>query len=71
MDAAEKQINDLEHKETKNNQSEQEEEKRIHKNEDSVSSLWNNFKCSNICIIGVPEGEEEQQNTGNLFEKNQ
>ena len=70
MEEAKNQINDLEHKEAKNNQAEQEEEK-IKKNEDSTSSLWDNFKCSNICIIGVPEGEEEEQNTGNLFEKNQ
>ena len=27
------------------------------KNEDSISSLWDNFKKSNIHIIGVPEGE--------------
>ena len=25
--------------------------------------------CSNICIIGVPEGEEEEQEIGTLFEK--
>ena len=42
----ENQINDLEHKEAKNNQSEQQEEKRIKKNEDAVSSLWDNFKRS-------------------------
>ena len=57
MDEAKNQINDLEHKEAKNNQSEQEEEKRIQKNEDSISSLWNNFKRSNIHIIEMPEGE--------------
>ena len=57
VNEAENQINDMEHKEAKNNQSEQ-EEKRIRKNEDSVSSLWDNFKRSNICIIGVPEGKE-------------
>ena len=34
--------------------------KRIQKNEASVRSLWNNFKCSNICIIGVTEGEEKE-----------
>ena len=51
MDEAKNQINDLEHKEAKNNQAEQEEEK-IKKNEDSTSSLWDNFKCSNICITG-------------------
>ena len=36
VDKAENQISDLEHKEAKNNQSEQQEEKRIQKNEDSV-----------------------------------
>ena len=55
MDEAKNQINDLEHKEAKNNQSEQ-EEKRIQKTKDSVSSLRDNFKHSNICIIEVPEG---------------
>ena len=51
VDEAENQINDLEHKEAKNNQSEQQEEKRIQRNEDSVSSLWDNFKQSNIHFI--------------------
>ena len=27
------------------------------------------MKCSNIQIIGVPEGEEEEQNIENLFEQ--
>ena len=66
---AKSQINDLEHKEAKNNHSEQQAEQRISKNEDSISSLWDNFKSSNICIIGVPEGEEKEQEIGNLFEK--
>ena len=46
--------------------------KRIKKeNEESISSLWDNFKPSNICIIGVPEGEEKEQEigNGNGFEK--
>ena len=38
------------------------------KNEDNISSSWNNFKRSNICIIGVPE-EEKEQEIRNLFEK--
>ena len=70
MDEAKNQINDLEHKGAKNQQSEQQEEKRIQKSEDSISSLWDNLKRSNISIIGVPEGEEKEQDTGNLFEKN-
>ena len=34
-----------------------------------ISSLWDNFKRYNICIIGVQEGEEKEQEIGNLFEK--
>ena len=63
------QIKNVEYKEAKNNQSEQREEKRIQKNENSLSSLWDNFKPSNIHIIGVAEEEEKEQEIGNLFEK--
>ena len=69
LDSAENQINYLEHKEAKNNQSEQEEEKGIQKNEASIRSFWDNFKRSNSCIIRVLLGEEKEQKIGNLFEK--
>ena len=46
-----------------------EKNKESKKVEDSISSLWDNFEHSNICIIGVPEGEEKEQEIGNLFEK--
>ena len=42
---------------------------RIQKNEDSVRSSWDNCKHYNICIIGVPEEGEVEQEIGNLFEK--
>ena len=61
MNKAETQINDLEHKESKIKQAEQQEEKIIQKNEDSISSLWDNVKRSNIHIMGVPEGEKKAQ----------
>ena len=51
------QINDLEEKEEINIQPEQNEETRIQKNEEKLRNLQDNFKCSNIQIIGVPEGE--------------
>ena len=35
----------------------------------SVSSLLDNFKHSNIHIIGVPEGWEKEQEIRNLLEK--
>ena len=59
----------MEHKEAKNNQPEQQKEKRIQKSEDSIKSLWDNFKQSNICIIGLPEEEEKEEEIGNLCEK--
>ena len=63
------QINDLEQKEEINIQSEQNEETRIQKNEERHRNLRDNFKCSIIWIIGVPEGEEEEQKIKNLFEQ--
>ena len=52
------QINDLEQKEEINIQPEQNEETRIKKkNQERFGNPWDNFKCSNIQIIGVPEGE--------------
>ena len=63
------QINDLEQKEEINIQQEQNEEIRIQKSEESLINLWDNLKRSNIRIIGVPEGEEQQQESENLFEQ--
>ena len=69
MDEAENQINDLENKEAKTNNIEQQEEKGIQNSEDSINSLCDNFKNSNIHNIGVPEGEKRKQEIGNLSEK--
>ena len=41
----------------------------MQKNEERLRHLWDNFKHSNIRIIGVPEGEEEEQEIENLLEK--
>ena len=59
----------MEQKEEISNQPEQNEEIRIQKTEERFRNLWDNFKCSNIQIIRVPEGEEEEQEIENLFEK--
>ena len=63
------QINDLEQKEEINTQLEQNEETRIQKNEERLRNLLDKFKHSNIQIIGVPEGQEEDQEIENLFEQ--
>ena len=45
------------------------EEARIQKNENRLRTLEDNFKCSNIWITGVPEGEQEKEEIENLFEQ--
>ena len=63
------QINSLDQKEEINIQPEQNEETRIQKNEEKLRNLQDNFKGPNTQIIGVPEGEEEDQEIENLFEQ--
>ena len=39
-------------------------------NEESLREIWDSVKCTNICIIGVPEGEEREKGTGKkIFEE--
>ena len=40
---------------------EQNKVKRMKRTEDSLRDLWDNMKCTNIRIIGVPEDEEENK----------
>ena len=63
------QINDLDKKEEINNQPEQNEETIIQKNEERLRNLRDNFKHSNIQIIGVPEGKEEHLQIENFLAK--
>ena len=50
-------------------QPEENEETRIQKNEERLRNLQDILKRSNIRLIGVPEGEEEEQKIENLFEQ--
>ena len=34
-----------------------------------LRKMQENMKCNNICIIGIPEGEEEEQGIENLSER--
>ena len=63
------QINSVDQKEEGNIQPERNAATRIQKNEERLRNLQDIFKCSNIWIIGVPEGEEEEQKIENLFEQ--
>ena len=57
---AEEQINDLENRMVEITVTEQNIEKRMKRNEDSLRDLCDNIKCTNIHIIGVPEEERER-----------
>ena len=48
---------------------EQKREKRLKINEESLIELWHSIKCNNICIIGVPEGEEREKGTEEIFKE--
>ena len=53
-------INDLEDRMVEITAMEQNKEKRMKRNEDSLRDLWDNIKRNNIHIIGVPEGDERK-----------
>ena len=46
---------------------EQNKGKGIKRIEESIRDLWNNIKCTNIRIIGVPEEEEKKKGTEKIF----
>ena len=48
---------------------EQNKEKRMKRNENSLRDLWDNIKQNNIRIIGVPEGEEREKGPEKIFEE--
>ena len=37
--------------------------------EDSLRDFWDNIKCTNISIIGVPEEEEKKKGYEKIFEE--
>ena len=66
---AEEQISDLEDKTVEITTTEKNKEKRMKRIEDSLRGLWDNIKCTNIRIIGVPEEEEKKKGTEKIFEE--
>ena len=58
---AEEQISDLEDERVEITTTEQNKEKRMKTIEDSLRDLWDNIKCTNIQIIGVPETKRKRK----------
>ena len=43
--------------------------KRIKRNEDKLRDLWDNVKCTNILITGIPEEEDKQKGREKILEE--
>ena len=69
LDKAEDQINELEDKVETNTQSQQQNEKRLKKNKDTLRELQHNMQSNNIHITGISQWEEKKQEIEKLFGK--
>ena len=54
-------ISDLEGRVVEITTKEQNKEKRMKRNEDSLRDVWDNIKCTNIHIVRVPDGEGREK----------
>ena len=66
---AEEQISELEGRMVEITATEQNKEKRMKRNEDSLRDLWDKIKNTNIHIIKVPEGEEREKGPEKILEE--
>ena len=46
-----------------------EEQNKVKRTDDSLRDLWDNIKCTNIQIIGIPEEEEKKKEYEKIFEE--
>ena len=65
---AEEQISKVEDRLVEIMDVEQKREKRLKANKESLRELWDNVKCTSICITEVPEGEEREKGTEKIFQ---
>ena len=66
---AEERISEMKEEMVEITSEEQNKVKRVKRTEDSLRDLWDNIKCTNIRIIGVPEEEEKKKGYEKIFEK--
>ena len=52
-----------------NTKSEQQKEKQTNKQNNHLRDHWDSIKYTNICIIGVPEGEKREKSVENVFDE--
>ena len=66
---AEDRISEVEDRTAEINETERKKEKGIKINEDNLRDLWDNVKCPNIRIIGVPEEEDKKKDHEKILEE--
>ena len=66
---AEDRISEVEYRMVEINEAERKKEKRVKRNEDNLRDLWDNVKCPNIRIIGVPEEEDKKKDHEKILEE--
>ena len=66
---AEDRISEVEDGMVETNEAERKKEKRMKRNEDNLRDLWDNVKCPNIQIIGVPEEEDKKKGREKILEE--
>ena len=69
LSEAKERISELEDKMVEITSEDQNKVKRMRRTEDSLREHWDNIKCTNIRIIGVPEEEEEKKVYEKIFEE--
>ena len=57
----EEEIRELEDRVVEITDTEKNKEKRMNKTEEDLRDLWDNSKCTNICILRVPEEKRDRK----------
>ena len=69
INEAEEWLSELEDRVVETTVSERNKEKRMKRNRDSLRDLWDNVKCTNIRLIGVPAEDEREKGPEKIFEE--
>ena len=69
MNNAEERISDWEERIMEITQSGRQTESQMKKSKSNIRDLWDNTKQANLCVVGIPEGEEREKGIENVFEE--
>lgn len=70
LDMAEERMSELDDISLEISKSEMPRERRLKTTEQNIQGPWDNYKRCNMCIMGIPEGEEKEKNRRNTRSNN-